>query len=215
MRCRSSIIPWYCVHKIFQIPMNCRCKLLLAFLTAQEMFVTSFPFPEKFLLCTDKTESIEWQGLVPRLRTGDCFEIHLPHWGLCDLLLSSHQTFCSRYCFASASSARSPYHLGSQAVSVFWEMSINTVEISVNSSNHSARSRNRSIESFLAGFREQFPGASWAWWCICWCTWRVLRWRCRWWTRQSRNNHWYEMFRFATCFFPCLVNRGCLPLGHS
>ena len=31
------------------------------------------------LHCTDKIESIQWQDLEPRLRIGDCFEIHLPH----------------------------------------------------------------------------------------------------------------------------------------
>ena len=38
-------------------------------------------------------EVFEWQDLVPRQRTGDCLEIHLPCWGLCDQPLSSHQTF--------------------------------------------------------------------------------------------------------------------------
>ena len=28
---------------------------------------------------TDKIESIQWQDLEPRLRIGDCFEIHLRH----------------------------------------------------------------------------------------------------------------------------------------
>ena len=56
----------------------------------------------------------------------------LPHCGLYDLLFSSHQTklFCSRHCFASASSAKCPCHLGSQAyfpISIFWEVKINTV----------------------------------------------------------------------------------------
>ena len=40
--------------------------------------INSFPSLEKFLFCTDKIEFIEWQDLVPRLRIGDCFEIHLP-----------------------------------------------------------------------------------------------------------------------------------------
>ena len=47
---------------------------------------------EVFLFCTDKIESIEWQDLVPRLRIGACFEIHILHKEMCDLLLSSHQT---------------------------------------------------------------------------------------------------------------------------
>ena len=104
------------LHRICQIPMSYQCKRLSAFLTARETFLNSFPSPEKFWLCTDKTESIEWLDLVPRLRIDDCFEIHLPHCGLCDLLSSSHQTFCSRYCFASASSARSPCHLSKNTV---------------------------------------------------------------------------------------------------
>ena len=44
----------------------------------------------KILFCTDK---IEWQDLVARQRIGDCLWIHIPHWGLCDPPLSSHQTF--------------------------------------------------------------------------------------------------------------------------
>ena len=47
----------------------------------------------KILFCTDKIESIEWQDLASRLRIGDCFEIHLPRWGLCDQSLSSLRTF--------------------------------------------------------------------------------------------------------------------------
>ena len=39
------------------------------------------------------TESTEQLNLVPRMSIGACFEIHLSHWGPCDLLLSSHQTF--------------------------------------------------------------------------------------------------------------------------
>ena len=46
-------------HRICQIPMNCQCIWLSAFPTARETFVNSFPSPEKFLLCTDKIESIE------------------------------------------------------------------------------------------------------------------------------------------------------------
>ena len=38
-------------------------------------------------------EVFEWHDLVPRQRTGDCLEIHLPCWRLCDQPLSSHQTF--------------------------------------------------------------------------------------------------------------------------
>ena len=58
-----------------------------------------------------KIESIECLNLVPRLRIGDCLEIHLPHCGLFDPLLSITKLFCSKYCFAIVSSARSPCHL--------------------------------------------------------------------------------------------------------
>ena len=38
-------------------------------------------------------ESIELPNLVPRQRIGDCFEIHILHRELCDLMLSSHHNF--------------------------------------------------------------------------------------------------------------------------
>ena len=50
-----------------------------SFATARGTFVNSFPSPVKYLFCTDRIESIEWQDLVPRLRTGDCILIHIPH----------------------------------------------------------------------------------------------------------------------------------------
>ena len=81
------------LHRICQIPMGSQCKRPSAFPKAQEYFVNSFAFPENFLFCPDKIELIEWLNLVPRLSIGDCFEIHIPHWRLCDLLLSSHQNF--------------------------------------------------------------------------------------------------------------------------
>ena len=37
------------------------------------------PYPEKFSFQTDKIESIEWQDLEQRQRTGDCSVIHPPH----------------------------------------------------------------------------------------------------------------------------------------
>ena len=72
---------------------NCQCKWLLVSSSAPRTFVSSFPFPEKFLFCTDKIEFIELPSLVPLLRIDDCFEIHILHWELCDLLLSSHRFF--------------------------------------------------------------------------------------------------------------------------
>ena len=66
------------LHRIYKNPMNCLYKYLLASVTARETFVNSFPSPVKSLFCTDKIESIEWQDLVPRQRTGDCSVIHHP-----------------------------------------------------------------------------------------------------------------------------------------
>ena len=45
----------------------------------RETFSNSFPFLVKFLFYTDKTESIMWQGLVPRQRVDDFSVIHPPH----------------------------------------------------------------------------------------------------------------------------------------
>ena len=42
-------------------------------MTVPEIFATFFPSLVKSLFCTDKIESIEWQDLVPRQRTSDCF----------------------------------------------------------------------------------------------------------------------------------------------
>ena len=72
---------------------------------------------------TDKIVSIEYPHLVPRLHTGDLFRESHPSYQVTKLV-------CWTYCFASASSAGSPCHLGSQAyfaISVFWQMSFNTV----------------------------------------------------------------------------------------
>ena len=68
-------------------------------MTARRTFVNSFPSQKKCpshvqnLFYTDKIESIEWQDVVTRQRTGDCLWIHPPHSGFCDLTLSSHQNF--------------------------------------------------------------------------------------------------------------------------
>ena len=37
---------------------------------------TVYTFPVKFLFCTDTSVSMELPNLVPRLRIGDCFEMH-------------------------------------------------------------------------------------------------------------------------------------------
>ena len=44
------------------------------------------PAAEKFLFCTDTTESIGWPSPAPRLHIDDCFEIHNLQGELCDLL---------------------------------------------------------------------------------------------------------------------------------
>ena len=67
--------------------------MTLASSLAPRTFANSFVFPEKFLFYTDTPGSIEWLDPAPRLHIDDCFEIHSRHWGLCDLLLSSHQKF--------------------------------------------------------------------------------------------------------------------------
>ena len=62
-------------------------------MTAPRTSRNSFQSLVKTLFYTERIESIEWQDLSPQLHTtADFFEIHLPRWGLCDLLLSSHQT---------------------------------------------------------------------------------------------------------------------------
>ena len=67
--------------------------MTFGFSVGSRNFHKLFPSLGKFSCCMGKIESIEWQDLVPRLRIGDCFEIHFLRLGLCDLLLSSHQTF--------------------------------------------------------------------------------------------------------------------------
>ena len=71
------------LHRICKIPMNCQCRRLAACLTTLFRLLRSF--------CFARIGLNEWQDLVPRLRVGDCFEIHLPRWRLSDLLLSNHQ----------------------------------------------------------------------------------------------------------------------------
>ena len=66
------------LHKIFRTAMNRQYKQLWAFVTARETFVNSFPSLVKSLFCTDRVESIEWQDLEQRQRTGDRSVIHHP-----------------------------------------------------------------------------------------------------------------------------------------
>ena len=97
----------------------------------QEGTFASFSgFLVKFCFCTDTPGSIEWLDPVPRLHIDDCFETRNCRLGPCDLLLSSHKICGSRYGFAIASSAWGPFNFGpftDLAISVFREMSINTV----------------------------------------------------------------------------------------
>ena len=67
-------------------------QITFVFPTAQETFVDSSPSPESAVFFTDMIGSIEWPNLAPRLHIDDCFEIHILHWELCDLLLSSHES---------------------------------------------------------------------------------------------------------------------------
>ena len=66
------------LHKIFQIPMSCPYELLLVCVTARGTLTNSFPSIVKSLFCTERIESIEWQDLEQRQRTGDCSVIDHP-----------------------------------------------------------------------------------------------------------------------------------------
>ena len=155
--------------------MNCPYKQLLFFATARGKFRNSFPSPKKFLLNTDKIVSIEWLNLAPRQRICDCFEIHLPSLRT---VICCHQVtklFCSRYWISCSPSARSPHNLTSQfrsfgkwvwiqgfldatfvgrSESESWEVFASagtsaSSRLSVNSSNQSGRSRNRSLVAWF------------------------------------------------------------------
>ena len=71
------------LHMLSQIPSSCLC--------IQLSLLATVPRTLNIFFCL--IESIEWQDLVPRQRTCDCLWSHLPHRGLCDPTLSSHQTF--------------------------------------------------------------------------------------------------------------------------
>ena len=201
------------LHRISQIPTNCQCKWLSAFPKARESFLSSFPSPEKFLCCTDKIETVKWLNLVPRVRLGDCFEIHHPHWELCDPPLSSHQTFRVEVLLRQCVFCKEP--LSSWLASKlrkFWKVSQTDLRSPI------------VIPFFLSVLS--------CWWIapVSWCgfvtslccsTWRcacrVLRCRCGGRTgtrieRQSRDN---DVFRFAyTCLLlfgqPWLLTAGPL-----
>ena len=89
--------------------------------------VASFSgFPVKFLSTRIRLDPLSGQVLHH-----DCISMIVFHCEPCDLLLSSHQKiFSTRYGFAIASSAWGPCNFGpftDLAISVFTEMSINTV----------------------------------------------------------------------------------------
>ena len=99
-------------HRLCQNQANCKCEWLWVSTSARETFLNSSPSPEKFSFCTDKIESIEWQDLEKRQRTGD------------QPVVKSPKLFCTRYCFASAPSAGRPCNCGSLAyftISIFLE----------------------------------------------------------------------------------------------
>ena len=78
------------LHTLSQIPSSCLYTQLMVCATAPRIPKNFSPSHVKILFCTDKIESIEYQDLVPRQRTGDCLLIHI---GRCDPPSSSHQTF--------------------------------------------------------------------------------------------------------------------------
>ena len=85
--CRNAMI----LGKLCRIPRNCQCKWLLASSRVPRTFVSFSRFLVKSCFCTDTPGSIEWVDPAPRLHIGDCYEISNCHWGLCNLLFSSHQ----------------------------------------------------------------------------------------------------------------------------
>ena len=80
-------------HMLSQIPSSCPYAQPLVLATVPRIKINFFPCHVQTLYSKDKIESVEWQDLAPRQRTGDCLQIHVPHWGLCDLPLSCNQTF--------------------------------------------------------------------------------------------------------------------------
>ena len=129
-------------------------------------------------------ERIRWHPLSGQILFHDCISVIDSRFSALieDFVICCHQVtklFFSRYCCDSASSARSPRNLGSLAdfiISVFREVSINTVfpachfrrtfrvwvmgsvcecctsvssRLSVHSSSHSGRSRNRFVAAWM------------------------------------------------------------------
>ena len=165
---------------------------------------------EVFVLHGKKIEPIEWLDLVPRLRQSDCFEIHFPQSRLCDLLLSSHQTFlleallrqcgfnkeplsswfatklCNfdlfgsvyKHCASSVPLLKDVPNLSPEKC-LRVQALLYLRDFSVNSSNHSGRSRKRSSEArvvslflFLCWVFRWLASVSWcrivtSLWCEC------------------------------------------------
>ena len=97
---------------------------------APRTFARSFVFPEKFLFCTHMLGSIGWPSPAPRWHIDDYFEIYNFRWEFRALLQSNHQNFLHevrlRHCvFCTGLCNFGP--LTDLAISVFREMSINTV----------------------------------------------------------------------------------------
>ena len=96
----------------------------------QELLQASLGFFVKFYFCTDTPGSIEWLDPAPRLHIDDCFEIRNCRLGPCDLLLSSHQNSQHEVRLRHCVFCMGPCNFGpftDLAISVFREMSINTV----------------------------------------------------------------------------------------
>ena len=100
------------LHRLCQIPRNCRCKRLLVSSSAPRTFVSSSAFPAKFLFCTGKIGSMAYRWLFRdshrSLRT---FVIR------CDQVT---KMFRSGHDCTNTSSARSPYYFRLQADITIW-----------------------------------------------------------------------------------------------
>ena len=92
--CRRTMIPGRIFTGFAKFQGICQCKMTLGFhIWLQELLQAPLCFLRSFGFCTHTTGSIGLPSPAPRLHIDDCFEIHIYHWELCDLLLSSHQKF--------------------------------------------------------------------------------------------------------------------------
>ena len=67
------------LRTLSQIPSSCLCIQLPVCATTPRFLINFVQSHVKILFYTDKIESMEWQDLVSRQRTGVCFVIH-PLW---------------------------------------------------------------------------------------------------------------------------------------